>query len=206
MNYTISSTKRNLMILSAAFLTVYTLYNAFLFYILQNSEVKPEAEHLIIRGLLFAVPHVYLLIVLFDYFRYHGWKILQSVVLVAAIVEIVSNMAKWTGAMEPLNLSSGYYTMGIGLFWVVIILLQAIFLLRLNRKEFPEVFALQKYAVALILTQLVAFAIPVVIRSDDSTSMMLAIRIISVIPYLFLIEFTLKLKAEKRDLASETSA
>lgn len=206
MNYTISSTKRNLMILSAAFLTVYSLYNAFYFKSLQDAVVKPDAIQMIIRDLLFAIPHVYLLFVLFDYFRHQGWKVLQSVVLVAAIVEIVGKVVNGVNAMGPLTPTSRYYSMSMGLFWFAVILIQAIFLLRLNRKENPAVFALQKYALALIIFQLVAFAIPVVIRSGDSVSMMLVIRIISAVPYLFLIEFTLKLKPGKRNLASDTVA
>lgn len=206
MNYTISSVKRNLMILSAAFLTVYTLYNAYYFNSLPDAVVKPDTVQMIIRDLLFAIPHVYLLIVLFDYFRFNGWKVLQSVVLLAAIVEVVSKVVNGVNAMGPLTPTSRYYSMSMGLFWFAVILIQAIFLLRLKRKENPAIFALQKYALALILTQLVAFAIPVVIRSTDSSSMMLAIRIISAVPYLFLIEFTLKLNAEKKNMASDMSA
>lgn len=206
MNYTISPAKRNLMILSAAFLTVYTLYNAYFFHILMEGAVKPDAAQMVIRDLLFAVPYVYLLIVLFDYFRYHGWKVLQSVVLLAAIIEIASKMVTWVNAMGPLTPTSRYYSMSMGLIWFAVILIQAILILRLNRKENPEVFALQKYAVALIVFQLIAFAIPVVIHSANSTSMMVAIRIISAVPYLFLIEFTLKLKSEKRNMASNMSA
>lgn len=204
MNYTIYPAKRNLMIFSAAFLTVYTLYNAFFFYHLMDTGIKPDAAQMVIRDLLFAIPYVYLLIVLFDYFRHQGWKVLQSVVLMAAIVEIGSRMVNWVNAMGPLTPISRNYSMSMGLFWVATILIQAIFVLRLNRKENPAVLALQKYAVALILTQLIAFAIPVVIHSANSTSMMVAIRIISAVPYLFLIEFTLKLKSEKRNMASDT--
>lgn len=206
MNYTISSTKRNLMILSAAFLTVYSLYNAYFLHSLPDAAVKPDSVQIIIRDLLFAIPHVYLLIVLFDYFRHHGWKVLQLVVLVAAIVEIASKVVNLINAMEPIKPSSFYYSMGIGLFWGVVVLLQVIFLLRLKRKENPAVFPLQKYALSLIIFQLVAFAIPLVIRSAESSSMILAIRMISAVPYLFLIEFTLKLNIEKRDMASDMAA
>jgi hypothetical protein len=203
MNYSISNIKRDLMIISAAFLTVYTIYNAFFFFGLEPGGVKPNTIMLIIRDLLFAIPHVYLLLVLFDYFRHQGWKILQYTLLLTVIMEILLkalNMINQIGSFVPYNI---YYSMGEGLFWAVAIIVQAIFLLQIKRKDYPEVFSLQKYAVGLILTQIIGFGVPVIFRSENSSSMMLVIRTISAIPYLFLIDFTLKLKSKER-MVSET--
>lgn len=197
MNYSISNIKRDLMIISAAFLTVYTIYNAFFFFGLEPGGAKPDTIMLIIRDLLFAIPHVYLLLVLFDYFRHQGWKVLQYTLLLTAIMEILLkafNMINQVGSFLPYNF---YYTMGEGLFWAVAIIVQAVFLLQIKRKDYPEVFSLQKYAVGLILTQIIGFAIPVIFRSENPSSMMLVIRIISSIPYLFLIDFTLRLKSKE---------
>lgn len=201
MSYTIGKTQRNLMLLSAASLTVYSIYNAFFFLGLKPSNVEPNMAHLIIRDLLFAVPYIYLLIILFDYFRHHEWKVLQYIVLLTAIFEIVTNVI----SMNQLIASSNhYYMMFRGVFWFTVIILQSIFLLRLKRKEHPEVFALQKYAVALILFQIIAFGIPLLFRSESISSMMLVIRIISGIPYLFLVDFTLRLKSKEK-MVSESS-
>lgn len=185
------------MILSAAFLAIYTIYNAFFFFGLEPGDVKPDTAIVIIRDLLFAIPHIYLLLVLFDYFRYRGWKVLQYTLLLTAIMEMLIkafHMINQVGSFVPYNF---YYTMGEGVFWIIVIMVQAIFLLQIKRKDYPEVFSLQKYAVGLILTQIIGFAIPVIFRSENPSSMMLVIRIISSIPYLFLIDFTLRLKSKE---------
>lgn len=205
MNYPISATKRNLMILSAAFLTVYTIYNAFFFFGLEPSQVKPDIIMLIIRDLLFGIPHIYLLLVLFDYFRYQGWKVLKYTLLLTAIMEVLIkgfHIINRIGSFVPNNI---YYAMGEGVFWIIVIIVQAIFLFQIKRKEYPEVFSLQKYAVGLLLTQIIGFGIPVIFRSENLSSMMLVIRIISSIPYLFLIDFALKLDLNKRNFISDSA-
>lgn len=205
MNYPISATKRNLMILSAAFLTVYTIYNAFFFLGLEPSHVKPDIIMLIIRDLLFGIPHIYLLLVLFDYFRYQGWKVLKYTFLLTAIMEVLIkgfHIINRIGSFVPNNI---YYAVGEAVFWIIVIIVQAIFLFQIKRKEYPEVFSLQKYAIGLILTQIIGFGIPVIFRSENLSSMMLVIRIISSIPYLFLIDFTLKLDLNKRNFISDSA-
>lgn len=203
MTYTIGKTQRNLMILSAALLTVITLYNAFYFLGLKPGIEKPHSAEMIIRDLLFTIPHIYLLLVLFDYFRHQGWKVLQYTLLFTAIIEIIYkafNMIKQIGSFIPANF---YYSAAVTSILAITIIIQAIFLLQIKRKDYPEVFSLQKYTIGLILLQIIAFGIPVVVRSNDSNSMMLVIRTLSGIPYLFLIEFALKLKL-KEDIVADS--
>lgn len=205
MNYTISTTKRNLLIFSAAFLTGYTLYNAFFLFGIKPGGVKPGSAELIIRSLLTTIPHVYILYLLFDYFKHHGWKVLQYTLLVTMIVEILSklfSMVNFIGSVVPNNF---YYAATASAILTISIIVQAIFLLQIKRKDYPDVFSLQKYAVGLILLQVIAFGIPVLIRSEDSNSMMLVIRILSAIPYLFLIEFALKQTIHQGNLVSDSA-
>ena len=197
MNFAISTTKRNLMILSAAFLIAYSIYNAFYFMGLNTVMVKPNSMQLIIRGLLHTIPYVYLLIVLFDYFRHKGWKLLQYTLLIAVIMEVAIKAYNMIHLMGSFKSASFNFTMGVEMFRVLFIVLLTILLFQHHRKEHPEVFSLQKYAVSLILFQIIAFGIPVVFRSESVSSMLLIIRILSAIPYLFLIEFTLKVKPKK---------
>lgn len=191
------------MILSAVFLMAYTIYNAFFFFGLKPGSMEVDSAQLIIRDLLFAIPHLYLLIVLFDYFRYHRWKVLQYTLLFTVIFEFVSKAFRIINQMGSFVTTNFSYSMTIGAIWLISIIVQAIFLLRLKRKDYPEVFSLQKYAVALIFFQLVAFGIPFLFRSESVSSMLLIIRILSAIPYLFLIEFALKLKS-KENIVSDS--
>lgn len=191
------------MILSAALLSVFTVYYAFYIFALQSGGVKPHVAEVIVMSLLRAIPYTYLLIILFEYFRHQGWKVLQYTLLLMVIFEIVTKAFTIINQVGSLVPHSFKYSMVEGGFWFFVIIIQAIFLLRLPRAAYPAVFPLQKYAIALILFQLIAFGIPLLFSSGNFSSMMLVIRIISAIPYLFLIEFALKLDLNKRSLVSD---
>lgn len=168
--------------------------------------MEVNTPQVIIRNLLFAIPHLYLLLVLFDYFRHQEWKVLQYTMLFTVIFEIATktfSIINQVGSFVSIGFS---YSMTTGAIWLITIMVQALFLLRLKRENHPEVSSLQKYAVALILFQIIAVGIPLVIRTGDLPSMMLVIRIISAIPYLFLIAFALKLDLNKRNFISDSAA
>lgn len=203
MNYTISNTRRNLMILSAAFLTVFTIYIAFFFLSIKPGITATNTTTFIIRDLLFAIPHVYLLFVLFDYFRHQGWKVLQYILLFTAIFEIITKAFNILNEVSSLLTNRFYYSITVTFVMAIAMIMQAVFLLQIKRKDYPEVFSLQKYAIGLILLQIIAIGIPALLKSDNSSYMMLAIRIISAIPYLFLIDFTLKLKSKEMVLTGD---
>jgi hypothetical protein len=192
MDYIVSKTKRNLIIFSAVFLILKAITIAFVFH--ATDPVKPD---LVLSGterFLQIVAYGYIMIVLFGYFKHYELKALQMITLSILALEIAGSVIQFSN-ITGLNLPNRVNLINV-IIWSLAMILWIIFLIRISVTDFPALISIRKYAVSIFAVIILSAIIPLLINQiiNNRQYFELFVAIIFVIPYVFIIEFAMKLK------------
>lgn len=195
MEYVIRKTKKNLILFSAVFLILKAITLAFAFHAADSA--KPDLVLNVIGRFLHIVAYGYILIVLFGYFKHYELKALQMITLSILALEIAGSVIQFS-SITGLNVPNRVNLMN-GIIWSLAMILWIIFLFRSSVSDFPALISIRKYAVSIFAVLILSAIIPLLINQliNNRQYFELFAAIIFVIPYVFIIEFAIKLKMKK---------
>jgi hypothetical protein len=192
MNYTVSKTKRNLIIFSAVFLILKAI--TLQFFSRSMDSADPDLVIFGIERFLQTVAHGYIMIMLYAYFRHYELKSLQVITLGLLALEIVGGVIQLSfinGMIEPNHVKSIS-----AIVWSLGMLIWIIFLFRNSVPVSPALISIRKYAISVLAVIPLSAVFPLLIVNfvDVRQNVWFVMTLIGVIPYIFIIEFALKLK------------
>jgi len=193
MEYSISRTKRNLIVLSSSFLILYFLIVGLFFLIMGPTKLDTLQSG--IQKMLYLIPLGYLLLVFIGYFRYYHLKVLQMTTIAILICEVVMMGIQFANGLIA-NVPE-FILYPINAVWIIATIIWMIFLFRANMKDFPAILSIRKYAVGPILIFLIGFSIPFLVKPDDNFAALQILCMICAIPYIFTIDFAMKLQLKE---------
>jgi len=204
MDYTISKTKRNLIIFSAVLL----ILKAIIFGVVFQS-LEPANPDLVLKGIgqfLQIVAYGYILIMLIDYFKYYKSKELKMITLGILALEIAGNVIQlFSGIAEKDALNHINLVITIG--WSLALIIWIIFLFRIPEADFPALISIRKYAISVMAIILLSGIVPLFVNQFINIQKYLGVfvGVILLIPYVFIIEFGLKLPQKEQNLTTNLS-
>lgn len=188
--YTISKTKRYGIILCSSFLILFVLIRELLFLINTPSQID-IVERRIWNG-IYLILLGYLMLEFFKYFRHYKLKILQISILIIFIIELIFKSTLFS----DLHKSSWQkiVLLSAGAIWVIATIAMIALLFKNKVKAYQGMPSVRNYAISSLLIYVFATAYPFYLNPADPLKTRLLIELTSAIPYIFTIDFAMKLK------------
>lgn len=186
MKYAISKTKRNLIIFSAVLLILKSIILVLVF----NDSTRLDVAFRGVDRFLQTMASGYILFVVVHYFRHYKLKTLQFITLAILLIDVANNIIRFS-TLAGMNVSK-HTPLVCTLIWVFLLFCWVIFLFRIPAADFPALISIRKYAVAIFAIVILGGFIPVLIDARQYYELLAPI--IVVIPYVFIVEFAMKLK------------
>ncbi len=190
MEYSISRTKRNIIIFSSSFLILYFVIVGLFFFFMVPTELNTLQFG--IKKILYLIPFGYIMLIFFDYFSYYHLKVLQITTITILTCEVVTLGLQFANVLIATIPKFVLYT--VNAIWVIATIIWIIFLFIPKMKDYPAILSIRKYAIGPILIFIIGFSIPFFIKPDNTFAAMKVFGIICGIPYIFIIEFAIKLQ------------
>jgi len=193
MDYTISKTKRNLIIFSAVFLMVKAIILVVVFQSVYPA--KPDLVLSVTSWILQIAAYGYILIVLIGYFKHYELKVLMMITLGILALEIAGNVIQlFSGIAEKDALNHINLVITIG--WSLALIIWIIFLFRIPEADFPALISIRKYAISVMAIILLSGIVPLFVNQFINIQKYLGVfvGVILLIPYVFIVDFAMKLK------------
>ena len=197
MEYTISRTKRNLIVFSAVFLILKAIIILSVFFAREYAAHDPALG--IILSILQIIPYAYIMLVLSGYFNYYKLKALRITTLILLLMEIFGNMLQYFNRAEMYSQAEmnvpRFIAIANGIVWSLIMIVWIIFLFRVAAADFPALISIRKYAISVVAVFLLSGTFPFLIGhiKDIQQYLGIIVVVIGVLPNVFFIEFGLKL-------------
>ena len=193
MNYAIDKTKRNMIIFSSAFLILYFVVVGLFFLIMGPS--KLDTLQFGIKKMLYLIPFGYLMLIFFDYFRYYHLKVLQIATITILTCEVVTLGIQFANVLVAAL--PKFILLTINAIWITATIIWIIFLFIPKMKDYPALISIRKYAMGPVLIFLIGFSIPFIVKPDNTFVALQILCIICAIPYIFTIDFAMKLQLKE---------
>ncbi|MEI8113202.1 MAG: hypothetical protein WCI54_06210 [Bacteroidia bacterium] len=171
----------------------------FAYYYHASDPEKPMWIQWSIERILQIIPYGYIMIVIAEYFNSYKLKVLRTTTIILLLFEISGNMLKYFNQAEIYNQNEitvpRFIAIGNAVAWTLIMIVWIIFLFRTSAANFPAVSSIRKYAISVLAVILISGTLPLLINKfvDIQQFMEIAVVVIGVLPYVFFIEFGLKL-------------
>jgi hypothetical protein len=192
--YSISKTKRNLITFSAVFLILKNIVLIVFAYLYHASDPeKPMWILWSIERILQIIPYGYIMIVMADYFRHYQLKVLQLITLGILALEIIGHVIHYFNHAK-INLPKPLL-IGNSIIWTLAMIVWIVFLFRVSTTKFAATNSIRKYAISVLAVILISGTLPLLINQliDIQKYSGIVVGVIFLIPYVFFIEFGLKL-------------
>jgi hypothetical protein len=202
MEYTISRTKRNLIIFSAVFLILKAFIVVSVFFAREHAVHDNTIG--IILSILQIIPYGYIMIVITEYCNHYKLKALRMTTLILLLMEISGNMLQYFNQAEMFSQAEmnvpRFIAIGSGVVWTLIMIVWIILLVRISATDYPALISIRKYAISVIAVNLLSGTLPFLIGHITNIQQYLGIIVvvIGVLPNVFFIEFGLKLPGKFR--------
>lgn len=189
MNYTISKTNKNVLILSSIFLMLYIVTSRLFYLFMEGTSI--EIGQQIIQNILFLIPHGILMLAFFSYFKHYNFKLFQVAILSILVSDLLfkstlfSNLSESTWKMALLA--------GTNLIWITSSITLVILLSRNKMKKYPAVRSIRNYSISILLVYIIATSLPFLVSAEDYLTTLHLVELAGIIPYIFMITFALKL-------------
>jgi hypothetical protein len=193
MKYTINRTKRNVIILSSLLLILYVLILRLFF--LFTGPTKIDTIQIVIQKIIFLIPYGYLMLAFFDYFRHYKLKVLQISILTILVMDVILRANLFTNIFDSIWTKTIFITTNA--IWIIATILLIVFLFQIKMKDYPGMLSIRKYAISIILFFVLVTTIPLLGNPVNSFTTRQFVEITFAIPYIFTIDFAIKLYSKK---------
>jgi hypothetical protein len=193
MEYTINRTKRNIIILASSVLILYVLTSNLFFFL--KGPTKIDTLQIFIQKIIFLIPFGYLMLAFFDYFRHYKLKVLQISILTILLIEVILRANLFTNIFDSIWTKTIFITTNA--IWIIATILLIVFLFQIKKKDYPGMLSIRKYAISIILFFVLVTTIPLLGNPVNSFTTRQFVEITFAIPYIFTIDFAIKLYSKK---------
>ena len=193
MEYTINRTKRNIIILASSILILYVLTSNLFFFL--KGPTKIDTLQIVIQKIIFLIPFGYLMLAFFDYFRHYKLKVLQISILTILLIEVILRANLFTNIFDSIWTKTIFITTNA--IWIIATILLIVFLFQIKKKDYPGMLSIRKYAISIILFFVLVTTIPLLGNPVNSFTTRQFVEITFAIPYIFTIDFAIKLYSKK---------
>ena len=194
MEYTVSKTKRNLIIFSAVFLILKNIALVAFALIFPTSDHENSIWILnFLERIIQVIPYGYIMIMLADYFRHYQLKLLQLFTIGILALEIAGSAIHYFNHPE-MNVPKPLL-IGNGVIWILAMIVWIIILFRVSNTNFDALYSIRKYAISVLSVIFLSGTLPFIAGkiTDIQPYLGIVVALIGVFPYIFIIEFGLKL-------------
>ena len=192
--YSISKTKRNLIIYCAIFLILKNIALVAFALIFPTSDHKNSIWILnFLERIIQVIPYGYIMIMLADYFRYYQLKLLQLFTIGILALEIAGSAIHYFNHPE-MNVPKPLLIVN-GVIWTLAMIVWIVILFRVSNTNFAALNSVRKYAISVLSVIFISGTLPFFAGkiTDIQPYLGIVVALIGVIPYIFIIEFGLKL-------------
>ena len=200
MNYLITKTKRNNLIISSSIIILNYFFIGFSF-LFKDARQLDSVENGVIN-LVFSFAYLYAFLFLLDYFKKNELKTLKTLTLIVLISELGSQISTSVNSFKlviPEFLSSIFS--GVGLIGVIIWI---VLVLRLKSENYSELKSLHRFAYGYIASFVLGLLVSVSMMFGGFYEYLDLMYIPISIPFFFLIEFAVKLGLEQEKPVANT--
>jgi len=182
-----------MIIFSSAFLILYFVVVGLFFLIMGPS--KLDTLQFGIKKMLYLIPFGYLMLIFFDYFRYYHLKVLQIATITILTCEVVTLGIQFANVLVAAL--PKFILLTINTIWITATIIWIIFLFIPKMKDYQAMISIRKYAMGPVLIFLIGFSIPFIVKPDNTFAALQILCIICAIPYIFTIDFAMKLQLKE---------
>jgi hypothetical protein len=193
MEYTITRTKRNSIILCSSFLILYVLITRLLFLI--NTPTKIDTLEQLIRNVIYLIPFGYLMLVFNNYFKHYKLKVLQISNLIILIMEVILRSTFLTNLLE-LTLKKAVL-LSASTIWIAATIVLIVVLFKNKSKIYPGTLSIRNYAISSLLIYVFSTTYSFYLKPVNPINTMLLVGLTSAIPFIFTIVFAIKLNLKE---------
>ena len=194
MEYTITKTKRNSIILCSSFLILHVLVTRLLFLINTPSTINTSVH--LIRNVIYLIPFGYLMFVFYSYFKHYRLKILQISILLIFTMEVFLKSTLFRNILESTIIKTFFLIANA--IWIIAAIILIIFLFKSEIKKIQGIAFIQMYAISIILIYVLATTIPFYVHHDNILKTQLLVGLTNAIPFVFTLIFATKLKIKNK--------
>ncbi len=193
MNYTVSKTKRNAIIVCSLFMILYILILRLFFFF--NGLEKMDPLQMIIQNVIYIILYGFIMLAFFDYFRHYKLKALQISVLVILISELVLHSHLFADLLGSTWAKAIF--LAVNATWILATITVIVYLFRPETKGDPAIPSIRKYATSILFFYVLVTTVPLFVDPASIFSTQQLLELSFVIPYIFTIEFAMKLPLKK---------
>lgn len=152
-----------------------------------------------IKNLIFAASYSHVLYIFIVYFRFYSLRTLTILITIILITELISTFililnSLLTRDFDGLRAIVNILTIIVKIIWLL-------YLFPLKSKDYSAILSLYKYGIAIIVTFFISIVVAFNLVYSENFSAFGIQDIILAIPYIFLIDFGLKLKIDQNTIA-----
>ncbi len=152
-----------------------------------------------IKNLIFAASYSYVLYIFITYFRHYSLRTLTILTTIILVSELISTIILILNSLLTRDLD-GLRTI-INILTIIVEIIWLFYLFPLKSKDYSAILSLYKYGIAIIVTFFIALVVTFNLVYSENLSVYGIQDIILAIPYIFLIDFGLKLKIDQDTIA-----
>jgi len=193
MEYTISKTNRNGIILCSFLLILFILITGLLFLI--NTPAKIDIVERLIRNVIYLILFGYLMLAFFQYFRHYKRTILQGSILIIFIMELIFKSTLFSDIFESTWKTVGL--LSVSSIWIVATIVLIFGLIRNKAEVYPGMHSIRNYAISSFLIYVFSTTYPFYLKPINPLHTLHLIGLTSAIPFIFTIIFAMKLKLKE---------
>ena len=188
MEYSITKTKRNAIILSSAFLILYVIVSRL--YYLICSPTNIDTIPVMVLNIIYIIPFGYLMLSFYDFFRYYKLKVLRICILVIFIMEVFFKAGLFTNIFESTWQRSVFFSTHV--IWIIVTVILIVLLSMKKMKDYQGAVSIRNYAISKFIIFVLAGTIPFFVKPANALDVQLLFGLTSVIPFVFIIDFARK--------------
>lgn len=189
MEYTISKTKRIIIILCSSFLILHVLITRLLFLIDTPTEIDTSEQ--LIKNIIYLILLGYLLLEFYNYFRHYKLKVLQISILTILIMEVILRSTLFSKLFESIWQKAVLFSAST--IWIASTIVLIAVLIKNKSKVYPGMLSIQNYAISSLVIYIFATTYRFYLNPVNPIKTLLIVGLTSAIPFIFAIVYAIKL-------------
>jgi len=189
MEYTITKTKRLIIILCSSFLILHVLITRLLLYI--DSLDKIITSNQLVQNIIYLIFLGYLLLEFFNYFRHYKLKVLQISILIILIMEVILRSTIFSNLIE--SVWQKVVLFSASTIWIASTIVLIVVLSKNKSKVNPGMYSIRNYALSSLVIYVFATTYRFYLNPVNPINTLLLVGLTSAIPFVFTIIYAINL-------------
>lgn len=189
MEYTITKTKRHIIILCSSFLILHVLITRLLLYI--DSLDKIITSNQLIQNIIFLILLGYLLLEFYNYFRHYKLKVLQISILIILFMEVILRSTLFSNLFESIWQKA--VLLSASTIWIASAIVLIVVISKNKSIANPGIHSIRNYALSSLVIYVFATTYRFYLNPVNPINTLLLVGLTSAIPFIFTTIYAIKL-------------